>query len=40
MNALLILTLLTLIRIVLPVVIVLSIGEYAQKQSRSMRYGW
>ncbi len=40
MNALLILTALTLIRIVLPLVIVLGIGEYFQKQSRRVRPGW
>jgi hypothetical protein len=40
MNALLILTVLTLIRIVIPIVVLLGIGEYIQKQSRRVRYGW
>ena len=40
MNALLILTALTLIRIVIPLLIVLSLGEYFQKQSRRVRLGW
>jgi len=40
MNALLILTVLTLIRIVIPIAIVLSLGEYTRRLDRRTHYHW